>query len=115
MLDVAVAPLAPADPLNRCRSATKWMEHGLHGTAMVVQDLEPYACVEDGVTGLKAVTEEEWVEQVMRLVGDAALRRRIGEAASEAVLAEHTLEARRALWEALVAEARAMGARRDAA
>ena len=49
------------------------------------------------------------------LVGDVALRRRIGEAAREAVLSEHTIEARRPAWEALVAEARAMGARRDAA
>ena len=56
---MAVAPLSPGDPVNRGRSASKWMEHGLHGTAMVVQDLAPYACVEDGVTGLKATTECE--------------------------------------------------------
>ena len=32
-----------------------------------------------------------WTEQVLRLVGDAALRRRLGEAAREVVLAEHTI------------------------
>ena len=42
---------------------------------------------------------------MLRLVGDAALRHRIGEAARAEVLAKHTLEARRPLWEALVAEA----------
>ena len=55
--------------------------------------------------GLKATTPEEWTEQVLRLVGDAALRKRIGEAAREQVLAEHTIEARAPAWRAFVAEA----------
>ena len=103
-LDAAVAPLAPGDPVNRCRSASKWMERALHGTAMVVQDLDPYACVEDGTTGLKATTEEEWTAQLLRLVDDAALRRRLGEQARDEVLAKHTIEDRAPLWRALVAE-----------
>ena len=67
--------------------------------------MEPYWQAEEEITCLKAETPEEWTEQVLRLVNDAKLRRRIGEAARAEVLAKHTLEARRPLWEALVTEA----------
>jgi glycosyltransferase involved in cell wall biosynthesis len=60
---------------------------------------------EDEVTALPAETAEEWQEQLLWLVNDAPLRRRIGEAARAEVLAKHTLEARRPRWEALLADA----------
>ena len=110
ILDVSLGPLNPAAPINRSRSGQRWMEAALHGTAMVLQRLEPYDVAEDGVTCLKAATEEEWTEQVLRLVGDAGLRRRIGRAAREQVLAEHTIEKRAPAWRAFVAEAAGMGA-----
>ena len=70
-LDVAVAPLRDI-PINRARSATSWLEHGYHGTAMVVSDLEPYAVVEHGVTGFKARTPEDFAHY-LRLLVDLSL------------------------------------------
>ncbi len=76
------------------------MEMALHSTATVLQRLEPYWQAEEEVTCLKADAPEEWQDQLLRLVRDPALRRRIGESA------------RRPLWEALVTEASASGPHR---
>jgi glycosyltransferase involved in cell wall biosynthesis len=104
LLDVAVAPLA--DTIwNRCKSGCKWLENALHGTPMVVSDLPPYADVEQGVTGLKARTVEQFRQGLRRLVNDADLRQRIGGAARAAVLQAHTLTARTPVWRALLADA----------
>ncbi len=98
ILDIAVAPLAPT-AFNRCRSGSKWLEHSLHETAMVVSDLEPYAAVQDGVTALKAQpTLAAWHACLKRLITDAELRRRIGAAARAEVLRMHTVEAWRPAW-----------------
>ena len=80
------------------------MEMALHSTATVLQRLEPYWQAEEEVTCLKADAPDEWQDQLLRLVRDPVLRRRIGESARAVVLAGHTLEARRPLWEALVTE-----------
>jgi glycosyltransferase involved in cell wall biosynthesis len=106
VLDVAALPLRSDLAFNRSRSGQKWMEYALHSTACVLQDLEPHALARHEETCLKATTMEEWEAQLMRLVHDPALRQRIGEAAREDVLANHTMEARRPLWESLVAESR---------
>jgi glycosyltransferase involved in cell wall biosynthesis len=105
ILDVAAQPLDPSLPFNRTRSGQKWMEFALHCTAAVLQRLEPYELAIDGETCLKAASPEEWQEQLLRLVDDVVLRRRIGTAARAEVLSNHTLEARAPLWQTLVDEA----------
>ena len=102
LLDVALLPLID-DDMNRARSAQRWFEHSVHGTACVVSDLPPYACVEHGVTGFKARTEAEFTRYSLMLCKDAALRKRIGEAAREAVMARHTVTACAEQWRAAVA------------
>jgi glycosyltransferase involved in cell wall biosynthesis len=104
MLDIAVAPLRDT-PFNHGRSPVKWLESSLHQTAMVVSDTPVFAAAEHGVTALKAKTAEEFGRQLRRLVDDAALRRQIGAAARAEVLARHTMEARRPLWERWLASA----------
>ncbi len=76
---------------------------------MVVADLEPYGCVEDGVTALKARTADDWRPLLQRLIDDAELRKRIGTAARAEVLRNHSIEALTPAWRALVAEATAVG------
>jgi hypothetical protein len=102
VLDVALAPLQ--DTLhNRCRSSSKWFESAIHRTPMVLSDMPPYACVEHGVTGFKARTAEEFTEYAIQLCKDAALRKRIGEAAYDVVMERHTVTACSAQWRAAVA------------
>ena len=38
--------------------STRWMEHALHETALLVSTLEPHAAVRHYATGLKAQTAE---------------------------------------------------------
>ncbi len=91
-LDIAVAPQCDT-PANRARSHGKWLEHAVHGTAMVVSAMPSYSCVEHGVTGFKARDAHEFVEYAQRLVLDAELRRKIGQAAQERCLRRHTPQA----------------------
>jgi glycosyltransferase involved in cell wall biosynthesis len=104
ILDVSVHPLRPDIPHNRYRSGQNWMERALHSTACVLQRMEPYWQAVEDETALKASEPEEWTEQVMRLVTNAPLRRRIGEAARAEILANHSTTARQPLWEALLAD-----------
>lgn len=101
--DVAVAPLVGYD-FNVVKSPQKWFEHSLYETPMVVSDLPPYACVEHGVTGLKARNAEEFTRYLRLLCSDADLRARIGKAARDAVLEKHTTANYAAQWRATVGE-----------
>ena len=47
--------------------------------------------IRDGVNGFLASTEDEWVEKITRLAGDADLRRRIGEAGRCTVEREYSV------------------------
>lgn len=102
ILDIAIGPLSP-DAFNRARSASKWMEHALHGTAMVLPDMPPFDCVEDGVTGCKYDSVGTFAAALRRLLADPDKARRIGAAARAEVLARHTLAARAPQWRAFAA------------
>jgi hypothetical protein len=97
ILDVALAPLRPS-LLNRCRGSAKWFESAMYRIPMVVSDMPPFACVEHGVTGFKARTEAEFTEYAVQLCKDAMLRKRIGGAAHDAVMANHTITACAEQW-----------------
>ena len=102
VLDVALAPLKDTE-VNRCKSAQKWFESAINATPMVVSDSPAYECVEHGVTGFKASTPEEFTEYALMLCTDAALRKRIGGAAYDAVMARHTVTAYAEQWRRAVA------------
>jgi glycosyltransferase involved in cell wall biosynthesis len=72
-LDIGISPLVD-DEFNRCKSALKWSEYSALGLPSVVSDLPPYIPVEDGKTGLKAKTEDEWVEKLSLLIENSKLR-----------------------------------------
>lgn len=97
VLDVALGPLQ--DTLhNRCRGASKWFECAMYRTPMVLSDMPPYAPAEHGITCLKARTAEEFTEYAVRLCKDAELRKRIGGAAYDAVMANHTVTSCAEQW-----------------
>lgn len=100
-MDIMLAPLVDNE-WNRAKSPVKWLDATVHGIALLCADLEPYAPAVDGVTCLKARTPEEYGRQLLRLVEDAPLRQRIGQAARQEVLAHHGPEAGRRAWRAVI-------------
>jgi glycosyltransferase involved in cell wall biosynthesis len=78
-LDVNLAPLEPLGRFNEAKSAIKWLEAALTGTPTIASPTQPFCeAVQDGVNGLLAESHQEWVRALDLLLGDAALRHRLG-------------------------------------
>lgn len=83
--DIGLAPLKPS-VFNDGKAHGKWMEYAMYKIPLVATNFGPYKrVVEDGVTGLLCDTEDQWVENVSKLVDSAALRQQIGQAAYDVV------------------------------
>jgi glycosyltransferase involved in cell wall biosynthesis len=76
-IDVAIAPLADV-PFNRHRSNLKFLEFGALGIPIVASKVEPYAEIEDGVTGFLAKDATDLHRKLDLLVVDEALRAEVG-------------------------------------
>lgn len=87
-LDIGLAPLADTR-FNRCKSNLKYLEFGAMGVPAVYADAEAYKDVQHGVTGLKAGKASEYYTQLKKLVNDADLRKRLGDASHEDVRARY--------------------------
>jgi len=96
-LDIGIAPLRD-EKFNRCKSQLKWSEYSALKIPSVVSDLEPYYCVEDGVTGMRAKTEDEFVEKMGCLIENPALRSEIAENAYQKNYEDFNLETNIYLW-----------------
>lgn len=91
-MDINLAPLAP-NVFNDCKSELKIFEAALHRVPSVASPTRSYAdTIRDGRTGFLAATPHEWESALTRLVGDAALRRRIGQAACDEIVPRFTAE-----------------------
>lgn len=83
-LDIAIIPLKENELFNKSKSCIKWYEYSALGIPCVVSDALPYNTeVEHNKTGLLYKTEDEFVEQVSRLIDDQKLRYTIGENARQ--------------------------------
>ena len=81
-LDVNLAPLELGSRFNEAKSAIKWLEAALVATPTVASPSQPFReAVDPGANGLLAAGEQEWVDALDRLLGDVALRRRLGDRA----------------------------------
>jgi glycosyltransferase involved in cell wall biosynthesis len=81
--DIFVAPLAD-NLFNRCKSSIKYLEYGALGVPGVYSRVEPYSSViTQGVNGFLASSVEEWLETLVRLVENPALRQSIAANATE--------------------------------
>jgi len=77
----------------RIRGAHKALLYMTGGVPPVAQNAgDCVNKIRDGVTGMLASTEQEWIEKLSVLVRSPELRREMGERAAVAVRAEHTLE-----------------------
>ena len=103
--DVNLAVLKPTWATDS-KSEIKWLEAAVMGIPSVVSETAMYREVlEDGVDALIVRTPEEWLQALERLVDDAGLRRRIGEAARKKASERYTVEANARRLEALLAPA----------
>jgi glycosyltransferase involved in cell wall biosynthesis len=99
-LDVNLAPLTPGSRFNEAKSAIKWLEAALTETCTVASPTEPFRhAVVDGVNGLLARTEDDWVAAIDGLLRDPLRRRRMGSRARRDALLRWSphLQARRYL------------------
>ncbi len=84
-MDINLAPLAPTY-FNDCKSELKIFEAALHRVPTVASTTRSYAeAIQDGHNGLLARTPQDWEMALDRLIGDTALRRRLGCAAFDEI------------------------------
>ena len=80
-MDINLAPLAPGH-FNDCKSELKIFDAALHGVPTVASPTRSYAdTITDRHNGLLAQTPQDWEAALERLIGDAALRHKMGRAA----------------------------------
>jgi hypothetical protein len=81
-VDVSLAPLELGNAFCDSKSELKIFEAALFGVPSIASPTRPYAAaMEAGVSGLLAATPSEWEAALERLIADAGLRARMGEAA----------------------------------
>jgi glycosyltransferase involved in cell wall biosynthesis len=92
--DVGVMPLVLDDEWNLARSSFKTLEYMACGVASLSSRVgEIVNVVRDGNTGMLAGTEDEWIEKLVTLLEDRALRMRIGAAGQKWVRENESYEA----------------------
>lgn len=92
-LDIALVPLKDDTKYNRCKSNIKWLEYSAAGIVGVYSDLEPYASIRHGETGLKVTnTADAWFSAVCELVDNPEKRRAIALAAQREVEESYSLQ-----------------------
>ena len=96
--DINIAPLHP-DPAADCKSEIKWLEAAALRVPSVVSGTATYRdVISQGTDGLIAEDSESWYESLIALIGDADLRKRIGEAAQTKALTRYSLEVGASVW-----------------
>ena len=89
---IVVVPLL-IDGFNECKSAIRFFEASLLALPTVASRVGQFReVIIDGETGYLAENPGEWRAALAALAGNAELRRRIGRAARESTLGEHTVE-----------------------
>jgi glycosyltransferase involved in cell wall biosynthesis len=89
-VDINLAPLEVENPFCQAKSAVKYWEAGIVGVPTVTAATPDFVrCISQGKNGFVATTEADWYEALTKLLQDADLRTRIGQAAREDVLAHH--------------------------
>ncbi len=79
--DINIAPLEDT-VFNAAKSENKWVEAAFVKVPTIASNIGAFAeMIENGKTGVLCDTPEEWKAALLRLIDDAAERKRIGEAA----------------------------------
>lgn len=93
----------PDDPWSRGKCALKLLQYMAAGLPVVANPVGVQATiVHHGENGYLAETPEQWLDAIGRLVNDAALRQRMGEAGRRLVERDYSLAAGASKWHALL-------------
>ena len=85
-VDVSLAPLLAERPFAAAKGEIKYLEAAAAGVPVVATATAAYRhAIHDGENGLLATTQDEWRRALGALLADAALRERLGAAASRDV------------------------------
>ena len=90
--DIGLLPLDDS-PFERAKFPFKLLQYWALRIPVVSARVGVAAeVIEDGINGLLASSAEEWQAALCRLIGDPALRKRLGEAGRETVASRYTIE-----------------------
>jgi len=83
--DIGIAPLIDS-PFNECKSHIKFMEYSMYKIPVVASRVYPYykdilgvPTIEHEETGLLCDTQEDWVNNLSKLIESEELRKKLGE------------------------------------
>lgn len=97
--DVGVVPLENSN-FNKGKSELKYIELSVLGIAGVYSDMEVYnSVVHEPYNGLLAKTEEEWINQIKKLILDKNLRKNIRDNAIKDVVENYSISSRIQKWD----------------
>ncbi|HEX7669788.1 MAG TPA: glycosyltransferase, partial [Polyangiaceae bacterium] len=107
---VTLAPLATRNGFTNSKSALKFFEAGAFFTPTVATPVrEQEAAIRHGETGFLARTEDEWAAAIEEAL-DPETSERVGRFARRAVVAEHSMAARRGALRAILEQYAISGA-----
>lgn len=90
--DVGVMPIVDL-PFNRFKCAFKAIEYMASGVPVVSSDVgEIRRLIEEGKEGFIAVTEEEWLSSIQKLLADKSLRQAMGKSGQEKVKRSYSFD-----------------------
>ena len=94
-MDIGIMPL-PDDEWSKGKCGLKGLQYMALNIATVMSPVGVNAeIIQDGENGMLASTEDEWVEKLGRLIRDAQLRKRLGEAGRKTVLDGYSVHAQK--------------------
>jgi hypothetical protein len=86
-LDINLAPLSLDSRFNQAKSAIKWLEASLVGTATIASPTQPFSeVITHGRNGMLAESPDEWYSALDFLVREPAERRVFGDRSRRAAL-----------------------------
>lgn len=113
--DIGIMPLSD-DPWSRGKCGLKLLQYMAAGVPSVASPVGVNReILRDGIDGFHARTDEEWVDRLLRLAADPALRARMGAASAERFRERYTLQAAAPRLAAVIRRAAGAGARAGAA
>ena len=102
--DIAIVPLEDSS-FNQCKSELKFIELAVLAIPAVYSDMCVYnSVVEDGVDGFLASNDDEWIDNIEKLIESIDLRENIRKNALIKVLKEYNIEDRINLWDKILSE-----------
>ena len=105
--DVNLAPLEEGNVFCEAKSDLKYFEAAMVGVATVASRTGPFRrVIEHGRTGFLATGEDEWYAAISALLDDAALRRRLANAAWQDVAWRNSPERRREMVASILLQAK---------